>query len=791
MVYAVKAVEGKELNIKTSVWAECKNLVFGKHAVYKACETENDADMFLKTASINQEQTGAGYMPVDMKKTLIYARYLFDRYDNTSNNGYSVRVYKTKQGKVTCKGYMLPNNEKLTYAMAGHFEKSEKYGYQFVVTSYKEHITDTKEGIIGYLSCGAIKGIGEKRATAIYQKFGSQTMEVFDTCPQKLLQIKGISKKVLDTIMDSYTEAKSSREIVSYLLSFGISQKYGMSLFKQYGTFAKQQIQKNPYLLCRLPGLTFKDAERVAEKEGIPKDDNQRFLYAAYHVLSQNEQSGSTGMEIQLFGNELKKLLKTDLLTDQQINQRVIDLIRNDRFRVNRIGQSNKCAKQYIFTMSAYNQEHHLATEILSHIKNIDLPVTAEAELTKREKAHGLSLDAAQKEAVLTSLQKSLMIMSGGPGSGKTTTTCLINELHSYYYPDMPTVFLAPTGRAARILAESTGKRAHTIHSYLKISADNICEENAVTISHSLVIVDEFSMVDINVALHLFRAICNDCHVVIVGDPDQLSSIKPGAVLRDMINSGVIPVVTLQNVYRTDEHAQICENAKRIRTKDTNIQEGSDFHIYQCSSMEDVRNIMAEQVIKYTKEYGLGNVLCLCPYWEHPGGINDMNRILQNALNPPEEGKAECTVHGNTFREGDLVIHTKTNEPDVVNGDIGIIEDIFTDDADGTVITVTINDTSIVYKGDRLELLCLAYACSIHKAQGSQASAVVTTLMPFHKGMIYYNIPYVAISRGRKQVSFCGDKDTLTEAILNHEKNERITLLKYFLLYESGGFVAA
>lgn len=784
VIYAVKAVDGKEVNKVLINWTECKSLVLGHNAVYKSFkdDEEADADAFLRETRIHTSALGEGYAPVSMDTTLIYGRFLFNRYRSET---YSVSVFKTKRGKVACKGAILPDNEHLLYALSGYYEKDKTYGYQFIVTSYKEHITDSKDSIMAYLSCGILKGIGPKRAEAIYHLFGENTMEVLEKYPERLLRVKGITERKLKDIKESYEESKASREIVSYLLSFGISQKYGVRLYQQYKSFAMSKLTENPYILCMQKGLTFLDADRVAKALKFPLKSPLRFKYACFHVLKNKESYGDTGMELQKFGYDLYDLLKIDGYTKEEINNDVCDLVHSGDLKILRLPEMEG---QYVFTQTMYRKEEELA-ELMCSI-SCEPADTKEAEklLDYIACTDRINLGKDQKNAILTSLTYPLTVIDGGPGTGKTTDINYIQKVHKELFPDMEIIFLAPTGRAARRITESTGCNAHTIHSYLHLTRDAKIDENEVLFNDALIIVDEFSMVDIHVAYMLFHAVAKNCRMVLVGDTDQLPSIGPGSVLRDVIKSGAFPVSNLKKIYRTGKDTQIYANAKRIKDTDPELKESNDYKIFDCNSMEDVRNMMVERVVALTQKYGLGNVMCLCPYWEHTAGINDMNALLQEKFNPPASNKIEVKHKGFVFREGDYVMQIHVNTEDASNGDVGFITKIIFNE-ESPQIYVNMNKKEICYEKDDLDLLVHAYATSVHKSQGSEAKACVFTLMPFHRGMLYYNIPYVAVSRGKQEVDFCGSRQAMKDAILNREKGVRISALRYFLMRASGQFI--
>lgn len=787
MVYAIKAVDGQEINRIETCWEECKALVLGKNAVYHACKDEKEAREYLQETTMKNSDLLENHRKIDMTARLIYAKFLYYRFKNPSDTGYNVGIYRTKYGKVACKGYMLPDNERMDYAISGKFIRDSKYGTQFLVSSYKEHVTDTKNGIIAFLSCGVLKGIGPKRAEVIYEKFGSNTMEIFENRPQELLKVKGINKAKLKTILEDYEKTKHSRKIISYLLSFGLSQKYGMLLYKKYGAFAIDEIQKDPYILCRIKGINFIDADRIARAENYPMDARNRIEAAANYVIYLNEQYGSTGMELQAFGNTLYNILDTNTVTKESLNGAVCDMVKEHLFKVVWMEEKGE-KKQYIFPKATVNREYALAKDFICFNRRTKF-LHIESLLKEIEDKDAIVLDILQKDAILKAMEYHLSLALGGPGTGKTTLICYAIKLYETLSPGKSVVLMAPTGRAARRMEEVTGHTAHTLYSKLHISNDNLRGEDDVWIKNALVIVDEFSMVDTEASAALLSSVDPEtCNLLLVGDIHQLPSVGPGAVLRDLFYSELFQVTWLERTFRTDENLKIYENAKKVQLGETSIEEGSDFHMTECKTMEDVRNLVVEKYLKGVETYGLMHVMCMCPYWEYRGGIYDLNAMIQEQINPARPNEIQYERKNTIIRSRDLVMHTKINMDEVSNGDIGIVTDIVKED-DIYSITVQINKQEITYEGEDIFLLELAYVTSIHKAQGGEADLAIFTLMPLHKNMLYYNIPYVAMSRGKKQVEYCGSKDALETAIRNREMDYRQTLLKYYLDYLGGHFV--
>lgn len=792
MYYAVRSVGNVEVNKIYEDWNQCKELVWGKTAVYKSFPDASEAEIFLKNAPVKNEEYGHGYVPVNIETKLIIGRYKFDRCKE-KENGFSVRVYEgEKKEKFTCRGFYLPDNDRIQYAFTGRFVKDQKYGYEFFVDSYTEHVTDEKDSIIGYLSSGIISGIGKKRAEDIYAHYGANTLEIMEKTPEKLLSIKGISQKVLDKIKKSFEENRGARELVSYLLKYGISPKVAMKLYATYGTCALSKVKKNPYILCQIRGLTFLDADRVAQHEGVAADADIRFRACALYVLKYNETAGecrgSTGMELQAFGNAVLQALGPEKVTKTFVNKKTSEMLREGKLRGHREGEY-----YYIYSEYAFKREYELA-KFMIQIRDSEVTckenVDLENLLSDIERKFNVTYDEIQKKAVITVMRNNLTIITGGPGTGKTTDIRAIDACYGQLFPYNRRIYLAPTGRAARKIAEATGEEAFTAQSFLRIFEDMPAPEEDIIIENALVVVDEFSMMDVDVAHALFKAMKKNCKIVIVGDINQLPSVGPGAVLRDIIESGVLPVIWLEKIYRQNENDEIYLNAKKITNRDTNILDGNDFHFIECRSMEDIKNSMAHKYVEYVNTYGIMNVMCLCPYIDHTAGVAEMNQVLQDLINPLKPNMSHVEVAGFDYRPGDLVMHHKRNTPEAANGDIGIILDIIWEDDDYYTIIVNINDREIEYTRENIDTLSLAYAMSVHKSQGSEADAVITCLSSFHRGMLFMNIPNVAVSRGKKDVTFFGERAALNEAIMNREGKRRITILGYFLAYFGGKFVS-
>lgn len=783
MFYAVKAVNDIEYNKIYDTWDECKDVVLGKKCVYRSFPTYEEAELYLINTPVGEKAAFQKFIPADVNDTSIIGKFARTLYCDKSN-GYCCHVYETVKGeRVTCRGYHLPDSKKVLYYFTGQFVVDEKYGYEFDVETYREYIPDSKAGIVGFLSSGLFKGLGVKKAEAIYRRFKDDTLNIIENEPKLLSNINGISLRLALSIGSQYQECKKITEVTSFLLEYGMPVKYAAKIYEKYGKSSVDTMTKHPYWISELRGLTFEDADRLAKQLHFPLNHAERISSAIYTVLKRNEVCGDTGMEWAAYGIAVHELLGSNAVTQDEIVNCTIAMVNQSKLTIRRIEFKGE-VRRYVFTMDSYEREDRIAKNIMriNSDESVLCIKNAEEKLNQLEKARNIKLDITQRKAVLSGVcGEPFLVITGGPGTGKTSIITMIADLYSQENENI--IFLAPTGRAARRISETTKREAFTLHSFLKLFFDSDRAESDVEIEDALLVVDEFSMADVYISDVLFQAVKKGCRVILLGDSDQLPSVGPGAVLRDIINAGAVKVIRLTKIFRQDNDERIRENANKINKGDTNILPGKDFNIYDTDSLEDIRNIMADLYVKRTAEYGLGNVMCLCPYKDHTAGVKDMNELLQEVLNPYVD--TEIKAHGEKFRPGDIVMHLK-NTDSASNGDIGIIKDI---DEDAEIIYVNMNDRLQEYASDDFHMLTLAYATTIHKSQGSEADCVIYGFTEFHKAMLYRNLPYVATSRGKRMVDYVGSMNALRIAIQNVKKNERLTLIGRLLAYYAGEYV--
>lgn len=707
-------------------------------------------------------------------------------------NGYSVNIYKlNNQKKVTIVGFYLPTN-KLTYEFTGDYIIHEKYGEQFKAESFREYVENTKDSIVAYLSAGIIKGIGKKTAERIWEMFGENTMDIIENDSEKLLKVKGISVSKLKDIRESCKTINSKRDLLSLLLPYGIPA--GTILKLQEEGNLTEKIKNNPYILADFPGIGFETADRVGQKMGICAEDERRIEACMIYCLKSSEINGCLSMDKDEFGQTVLKMLGISCEHSKKICDKTISMIKEKKLIYKHIKDERGKEHYQIFLPSRYNVEVEIAKRLIE-IKNQPKENYNDIDRKLEDicRQIGIEPDESQIAAVKMTLREPISVIAGGPGSGKTTTeNIIISFLEMERIGEI--CLMAPTGRASRRMAEVTGREASTIHSRLKIydtskEIGDIDEEEGFY-GGETIIVDEFSMVDIWVMNRIMKAIGEGCKFILVGDPNQLPSVGPGAVLRDIILSGVLPVSTLKKVHRQSEDSVIYENCELIGDGITKLLEGNDFHYYKIPDIKKLEDMMVADTVHYVKKYGQENVICLCPYKDYPAGVHRMNSRLQEILNPAAKNKDEVIVGEIVYRVGDIVMHLK-NQQEASNGDIGFVEKIYVNDDNQQVICVRYADCHLEYlPDDYRKNLQLAYASTIHKVQGCEYKAVVSCLCKHQKKARKRKILFTSISRGKIEESlYTDDASVIEEAIKNVGDDDRGTLLWWHLRYLDGQFV--
>lgn len=668
-------------------------------------------------------------------------------------------------------GYALPISEHIRYEMRGQWSKNSKHGLQFEVETYDEVIKPTKEGIIGYLSSGQIKGIGPKLAERIYSAFGNETLNVLDNSPEKLTSISGISQTKLKKICDSYLANRGARDVIAFLTPYGITPNRAIRLYKEYGNEAMDIVKQHPYKLCELAGIGFKTADKIAKNMGFDVLSAERISQGILYTLTDAETKGHICIEKSNFVKECLKILDTPEITEGMIGKYANELIRNQKIYV-----YDGC----LYSSRTYTAEKMLAVYIKSQISiNQNYSYSnLERELNMEEKTLRIKFAPEQREAVKTALINGLSIITGGPGTGKTMIQKAILDIYSRNNTGKIICCCAPTGRAARRMEESTGYSSSTIHKTLCLMAGEDGEYGTPeSIDADLVLVDEASMLDIYLAGKLFSALKPQTQIVFVGDADQLPSVGPGAVLSEMIACGRIPTIRLERVFRQTSGSRIATNAKLIKHGNLSMEYGNDFEFIDSSDIAVSADLISQIYVEEVKKYGVDNVALLTPYRQKTDtGANALNERIRDIVNPKSLHREEISHGKRLFRCGDKVMQIK-NHDDVNNGDIGYIIQI---KKSGNEITAYIDfgDGRVKeYDSSELDMIDLGYASTIHKSQGSEYSSVIINLQKAHYIMLTRPLVYTAITRGKKHVIFVGERSALCTAIKRTDTEQRGTRL--------------
>jgi len=700
--------------------------------------------------------------------------------------------------KVQARGHTEPVTVvgHLSQVVAGEFIEAEgewttdrQHGPQFKAKELKTSPPHSAAGIAKYLAGGLVKGIGPTYAKKITDVFGDKTLDVIDLTPSMLKQIKGIGPKRIERIRTSWQEQKHVHRIMAFLHSHGIGTARAVRIYKTYGENAIQTVRANPYRLSTdIWGVGFRTADELALKLGLPRDGQARAQAAIRHVLKEAASDGHVCLPEPLLIEETTVLtqIRAEILQEALDNLTRLDEIVRDASEVHE--------EPLIYLKPLHLAEVGLARSIVAQKQGTHpLPSTdAEAALAWVEAAMKMDFADRQREAVTTAATEKFLILTGGPGTGKTTIVRAVIELYAAKHQRV--ALCAPTGRAAKRLSESTGREARTIHRLLEFDAAlgtfRRTRENPLDID--LLVVDEVSMADVVLANQLLRAVPPWAAVLLVGDCDQLPSVGPGSVLGDLISSGVVPVVTLNRVHRQAESSWIVRAAHAVndgREPESAPSGGQgDFYFVEADDAEIVIDRILEMVkTRIPARFGLDSfaeVQVLAPMNKATVGVANLNQRLQAALNPPAGPSREVGRYGTVFRIGDKVMQTRNNyQREVYNGDIGRILSV---DAIDQAVMVEYDARPVEYDFADLDELTLAYAVSIHKSQGSEYPAVVIPVHTQHWIMMQRNLIYTGITRGRKLVVLVGSRKALNRAVNTSDTARRFTMLAERLRKLSG-----
>lgn len=657
------------------------------------------------------------------------------------------------------------------------------HGRQFTVTEFHVEAPADLIGIKKYLGSGLIKGIGPVYAARIVAKFDVETLKIIDTDPEKLLEVEGLGKKRLGMITACWNDQKSIREVMIFLQSHGVSPTFAQKIYKKHGTQCIQKVRENPYCLSRdITGIGFKTADTIASKLGIAHDSPQRIDAGIEHVLQELSSDGHVCYPVKEFIVETEQILG---VSPSLVESRIDGLKKEERIELFDLMNGGQRVP-HIWMKSLFVAETGIARELMrlkqgsSRLRSIDLPKA----LAWVQGALSIKLAVNQEKAVTHAISDKVHIITGGPGTGKSTITKAILAITSKL-TDM-ILLAAPTGRAAKRMTEITGKKAVTIHSLLefdfKIGRFKRNRENPLDCD--LIIVDEASMIDTYLMYSLLKALPSHARVIFVGDINQLPSVGPGNVLKDIIQSGAIPVTILNEIFRQAAGSRIVTNAHRINSgtfPEIHNHADSDFFFIMAETPEQVMQEIVTLVSqRLPRKYNLdpfNDIQVLAPMKRGVIGTENLNVVLQQTLNPKESG---LMWGGRKFSVGDKVMQIRNNyQREVYNGDIGRITSI---DNDEQQIVVSIDEREIIYEFSDLDELVLSYAVSIHKYQGSECPCVVIPTHTTHFMLLTRNLLYTGVTRGKRLVVLVGTTKALAIAVGNDEVKKRYTGLQQVLM---------
>jgi len=669
-------------------------------------------------------------------------------------------------------GHFLPTVAGVKVDMAGHWKKDARYGLQFEMESYEEIVGSDKRSIVAYLSSGMIPGIGSVLAERIYNTFGAQTLEVLDQDPSRVSEVLGISKKKCEQFCKAYMETRSARKLINLLAPFNISAPQAVKLRQELGTDAQRLLMEFPYMVFERDLIDFEIADQLAQASGIPQNAPERLAAGLIYALKQAEHEGHLCMHKETFVRRAVNLLRAPQVTWKAVAQRAFEMIKEGRLSL---------FYDYVYRPIMAKAEEDVATWICDMLHRDSLPYMGDLddEIDGQQTEMGFTFAEEQRHAIRTALISPICIISGGPGTGKTSIQRAILNIYKKSFPDSNVVCCAPTGRAARRMEQSTGYPASTIHKVLNLTAGEVHELKDIDLLEAdLVLVDEVSMMDMLTTWYLFNALPPSCRLILVGDADQLPSVGPGAVLNELLACGQLPAVILDKVFRQSEGSLVAENAQRIRHGVTDLEFGDDFQFWPSAEETQSAQYLMWFYKREVDRYGVDNVALLTPFRKKSKtGVYSLNAALHDTINPASQEKDEIETGQRILRVGDKVMQMK-NRDFASNGDIGYIC-TSKRDSDGILVEVDFGDDRVVAYEDAesLRQLELAYAATIHKSQGSEYDAVLINIQNMHGKMLNRALIYTAETRAKKQVIIVGDWEAVVRAIQTADTKRRNTML--------------
>ncbi len=720
---------------------------------------------------------------------------------NNPDNGYTVcDIDSIDNGLFTATGYMPYISEGESVSLTGCWTTHPDYGEQFHVNYYETVLPTDEQSVLKYLSSGVIPGIREATAKKLVERFGAEVLRILLEDPERIAEIKGISKEKAKKAGEAYRELQSMQSIVMFLQKYNVNANIAVKVYNVLGANAVKAIEENPYILAdRIDGVSFKVSDTIAFNMGLPRNSVVRIRTGIKYILQHAAYTtGHTYLPKVVLTEHAAYTLQVE---EHEVEGAVAELISRRELFLDNVDNTD-----VYYLYSFYEAEYYIARRLASmsvHEQKFTMqPEKCEKEIDALEEKNGISLADEQRGAVMTALSSGCMVLTGGPGTGKTTTVNTIIELFESL--KLSVALAAPTGRAAKRMSQVTGREAKTIHRLLgtqmgKGGAHLFTHNEEHPLSADVIILDEVSMIDINLMSSFLKAVKYGARLILSGDSDQLPPVGPGNVLRDVIDSGAIPVIRLNKIFRQAEESMIIVNAHKINRgelPELSVR-NSDFFFLRRNNPDSAALTVVELFKKrLPASYGvnpLSDIQVLSPMKKGTAGTINLNRLLQMHINPPDTDKAQHEYGNTIFRVGDKVMqirnnydisYSRKNHEDgmgIYNGDMGIIDSISEEDKCMTVIFD--EDKYVEYPFTNLDELDLAYAITVHKSQGSEFPMVIMPVCSYAPMLMSRNLFYTAVTRARNMVILVGNEKNISAMTQNNSYEQRFTGLNQKLAY--------
>ena len=693
-------------------------------------------------------------------------------------------TFRDRMLRFTAVGYGLPQTDSVKLEIEGDW-KEGKYSLQLHVEHWHELVPPTTEGLLSYLSSGLLKGIGESTARSIVQRFGTDTLDVLEYHPEKLLEIRGITEQKLEEIKTCYAESRAMRDIMELLTPFQVTPVTAMKIYQHFGPACTDILRKSPFRLCEISGFGFRRVDTIIRKSGGDPHDPIRIHGAMICALENARQHGHLYLEVNtLIAESLQFLNEPIPLPQMQVRRAEVEQ------KLQQMAEDNEIVSDggRLYLPHIFMQEVETAAKAAAMLMESTAKIDVTLPLEQVKQKLGLHLTKRQSRGVEVAMERNLSIITGGPGTGKTTVLKAIIEVYRILHPRNRIVLAAPTGKASRRMAQSTGMlEALTLHSLLGLQGD-FCSKDKQDkpLPIDFLIVDEASMVDMWLAHQLFTRLQKDTKLLLLGDVDQLESVGAGNVFAELIGSGIVPVTVLDEIFRQSKDSLIAYNAKFINEENSSLFYGPDFQFVKAENQEEAAAQIQTLYLQELQDTSIGQLQIISPYrTDGEASSNGLNALIRETVNPHTEKIPELVFGERIFRLHDRVMQTKNNYnlegydsackqkfKGVFNGDIGSICKILPDklcvDFDGRIVE---------YSKSQLGDLELAYAITIHKSRGSEYETVIIPILMAHRILLTKNLIYTAVTRAKKRVILVGQKRALFLAIHSGRKVKRNTCL--------------